>query len=155
MAKREEIIVSAEELEKQKKIASEIRELNLKSGVEKTACVVTYGCQQNENDSERLKGMLASMGYRLTEDRENANVILFNTCAVRDNAEQKLKGNVGALKFLKTKKKKNVIIGVQIQITVLALRGSGGFRARQPCCTVSTVLSVLTVLPVLTAHKRE
>ena len=112
MSKREEIIVSAEELEKQKKIASEIREINLKSGVEKTACVVTYGCQQNENDSERLKGMLSSMGYRLTEDRENANVILFNTCAVRDNAEQKLKGNVGALKFLKTKKKKGVIIGV-------------------------------------------
>ncbi len=111
MAKRE-IIVDSKELEKQRKIAAEIRDMNLKSGKEKTACVVTYGCQQNENDSERLKGMLCSMGYRLTDDRENANVILFNTCAVRDNAEQKLKGNVGALKFLKSKRKKDVIIGV-------------------------------------------
>ncbi|MBQ2897639.1 MAG: tRNA (N6-isopentenyl adenosine(37)-C2)-methylthiotransferase MiaB [Clostridia bacterium] len=107
-----QIKVSEIELKKQKEIAAQVRDMNLKSGKQKTACVVTYGCQQNENDSERLKGMLLNMGYTLTEDRENANVILFNTCAVRDNAEQKLKGNVGALKFLKTKRKKDVIIGV-------------------------------------------
>ena len=104
--------ISLAEIEQQEKIAAQVRDLNLKSGKQKTACVVTYGCQQNENDSERLKGMLVEMGYTLTEDRENANVILFNTCAVRDNAEQKLKGNVGALKFLKSKRKKDVIIGV-------------------------------------------
>lgn len=112
MADRQNVIVDEKQLQKQREIAAQIRDINIKSGKEKFACVVTYGCQQNENDSERLKGMLVSMGYTLTDDRENANVILFNTCAVRDNAEQKLKGNVGALKFLKSKKKKDVIIGV-------------------------------------------
>ena len=65
------------------------------------ACVRTYGCQQNVADSERIKGMLSEMGYGFTEETESADLVLFNTCAVREHAELKVYGNVGALKSLK------------------------------------------------------
>lgn len=65
------------------------------------AAVVTFGCQQNLADSERMKGMLAEMGYRFTEETHQAKLILFNTCAVREHAEDRVFGNVGALKKYK------------------------------------------------------
>jgi tRNA-2-methylthio-N6-dimethylallyladenosine synthase len=65
------------------------------------ALVHTYGCQQNAADSEKIKGMLAQMGFSFTDDRERADLILFNTCAVRGHAENRVFGNVGALKELK------------------------------------------------------
>ena len=75
------------------------------------ALVETYGCQQNVNDSQRIEGMLMEMGYTLTGDREKADVIIFNTCAIRENAHSKVFGNLGALKHLKAKKP-SLIIGV-------------------------------------------
>lgn len=83
----------------------------LLGGKEMFALVETYGCQQNVNDSQKYEGMLQKMGYTLTSDREKADFILFNTCAVRENAEKKVFGNIGALKHLKTKKP-SLIIGV-------------------------------------------
>lgn len=80
-------------------------------GQEKFALVETYGCQQNVNDSQKYEGMLQKMGYSLTTDREKADFILFNTCAVRENAEKKVFGNIGALKHLKAKKP-SMVIGV-------------------------------------------
>ena len=68
------------------------------------AYVRTYGCQQNVSDSERLKGMLAQMGFGFTSDFEQADLLLFNTCAVRENAENRVFGNVGALKALKRRR---------------------------------------------------
>ena len=65
------------------------------------ACVVTFGCQQNVSDSERLKGMLCKMGYTLTEVWEEADFIIFNTCAVRGHAEDRVYGNIGKVKLLK------------------------------------------------------
>ena len=65
------------------------------------AFVKTYGCQQNVSDSEKYKGMLVNMGFDLTENQEEANVILFNTCAIRENAENKAFGNIGWAKNLK------------------------------------------------------
>lgn len=65
------------------------------------ALVHTYGCQQNVADSEKIKGLLAQMGFSFTEDEEQADFILFNTCAVRGHAENRVFGNVGALKALK------------------------------------------------------
>lgn len=62
-----------------------------------TCLTHTYGCQQNENDTEKINGMLELMGFVFTEDRSKADFILFNTCAVREHAEQKVFGNVGAL----------------------------------------------------------
>ncbi len=75
------------------------------------AYVRTYGCQQNMSDGEKLKGLLVSMGYTLTDTPEGADLILFNTCAVRENAENRVFGNVGALKALK-RQKPGLIIGV-------------------------------------------
>ncbi len=74
------------------------------------ACVRTYGCQQNVADSERIKGMLAQMGYTFTDRTDEADLVLFNTCAVREHAELKVYGNVGALKSLKAKRPEMLII---------------------------------------------
>lgn len=62
------------------------------------AYVHTYGCQQNVSDGEKIKGMLAEMGYGFTDDVRNANLILLNTCAVRENAEDRVLGAIGAMK---------------------------------------------------------
>ena len=75
------------------------------------AFVHSYGCQQNVNDGERIKGVLVDIGYGLCDKPENADLILFNTCAVREHAEQRVFGNVGALKGLK-EKKPGLIIGL-------------------------------------------
>lgn len=72
-----------------------------KRGAVPMALVRTYGCQQNVADSEKVKGLLAQMGFSFTEDEEQADFILFNTCAVRGHAENRVFGNVGALKNLK------------------------------------------------------
>ena len=68
------------------------------------AFVDTYGCQQNEADSERLRGYLAEMGCQFTGDEGEADVIVINTCAIREHAEQRVLGNVGALVHTKRAK---------------------------------------------------
>jgi len=73
--------------------------------------IETWGCQMNEEDSEKISGMLIPMGYKKTRDKENADIIIFNTCCVRENAEQKVDGNIGALKNMK-KQNPNLIIAV-------------------------------------------
>lgn len=73
------------------------------------AFVHTYGCQGNVADSERIKGMLAEMGYGFTDVREEADFVLFNTCAVREHAEDRVFGNVGALKPVKSEKKDMIV----------------------------------------------
>lgn len=65
------------------------------------ACINTYGCQQNVSDSEHIKGMLISMGYSITEEPNDADFILFNTCAVREHAQDRVYGNIGTVKALK------------------------------------------------------
>ena len=72
-----------------------------KRGEVPLAYVRTYGCQQNVADSERIKGMLKEAGYHFTDTPDDADFILFNTCAVREHAEDRVFGNVGALKNLK------------------------------------------------------
>ncbi len=75
------------------------------------AFVHSYGCQQNVNDGEIIKGVLADIGYGFCDKPADADLILFNTCAVREHAEQRVFGNVGALKIYK-QRKKNLIIGL-------------------------------------------
>ncbi len=75
-------------------------------GYKPKALVVTFGCQQNVSDSEKLKGMLVSMGYSLTEEEHEADFIIFNTCAVRGHAEDRVYGNIGKVKQLKKDNKK-------------------------------------------------
>lgn len=75
------------------------------------ACVITFGCQQNVSDSERLKGMLIKCGYVITEEMNQAQFIIFNTCAVREHAEDRVYGNIGTTKALK-KANPNIIVAV-------------------------------------------
>ena len=91
--------VSAEELNRQKQFSQKVSSVISARYEEKPkACVITYGCQQNVADSEKIKGMLDLMGYDFTEDRLEAKLIIFNTCAVREHAEDRVFGNVGSLK---------------------------------------------------------
>ncbi|MDR3277314.1 MAG: tRNA (N6-isopentenyl adenosine(37)-C2)-methylthiotransferase MiaB, partial [Oscillospiraceae bacterium] len=73
------------------------------------ACVKTFGCQQNESDSERLRGMLLEMGYALTDSGAEADVIVLNTCAVREHAEARVFGVIGALTHRKRENPGTVI----------------------------------------------
>jgi len=109
MSKREKIIVSPEEIKRQKDIVEELKIYN--SGKNKKYIITTYGCQMNEHDSETLSGILENMGYTATSNKEEANLIIYNTCCVRENAELKVYGNLGALKNLK-KNKDDLIIAV-------------------------------------------
>jgi len=106
-----------------KEILNTIKEKNNKRSQKPTACVVTFGCQQNEADSERIKGMLVSMGYDITdadltedlpENFENLNscdVVIVNTCAIREHAELKAFSRTGQLKHYKNKNK-DMLIGM-------------------------------------------
>ena len=80
-------------------------------GKKPLALINTYGCQQNVSDSEKIKGMLIEMGYGLTEDETEADFVLFNTCAVRAHAEDRVFGNIGVMKQIK-QKNKNMIVAV-------------------------------------------
>lgn len=73
--------------------------------------IVTYGCQMNAHDSEKLAGILLKMGMTEAEDRKHADIVLFNTCCIRDNAERRALGNVNWLRQLR-KQKPNLLIGV-------------------------------------------
>lgn len=101
--------VSENEIKRQREIIEKIRTEN--QGKNRTACVITLGCVQNENDSERIRGMLFEMGYSLTENSKTADVVIFNTCAVRENAELKVFGFLGALKHIK-EQRHDMLIGI-------------------------------------------
>jgi len=109
MSERKEIIVTEEDIKKQKDIINQMAILNkdryLKFHIE------TYGCQMNVHDSEKLAGMLTEMGYQHTDNLEDADVILFNTCCVRQHAEIRIFGRVSQLKELK-QRKPNIILGI-------------------------------------------
>jgi len=74
------------------------------TGRRKTYHILTYGCQMNEHDSEKISGMLASIGYKETKDEKNADLVIFNTCLIRENAELKVFGKLGEVKGLKRNK---------------------------------------------------
>lgn len=100
--KRKTAVVSENEIKKQQKFCKKTASVISKRYAEKPlACVVTYGCQQNVADSEHIKGMLDQIGYGFTENRTEAKLIIFNTCAVREHAEDRVFGNVGMLKSYK------------------------------------------------------
>lgn len=107
MSIREDRYVPKEEIARQREVMTYVRSLN--EGKQKKAFIETYGCQQNVSDSEKIAGMLCDMGYSITDDKNEADFIIYNTCAVRENAELKVYGNLGALKHLKAKKEGLII----------------------------------------------
>ena len=72
--------------------------------MKKKYTITTYGCQMNEHDSEKISWLLEDMGYEWTDNKEESDLIIYNTCLVRENAEVKVYGQLGALKALKRKK---------------------------------------------------
>ena len=94
-------VIEPEKIEEQLAICAKIFERVTADGQRPLAMVDTYGCQQNEADSEKLRGYLAEMGYGFTGDEFQADVIVVNTCAVREHAEMRVFGNVGALNHTK------------------------------------------------------
>ncbi|MEG2097566.1 MAG: tRNA (N6-isopentenyl adenosine(37)-C2)-methylthiotransferase MiaB [Pseudoflavonifractor sp.] len=106
---RETTRIHPDEIARQKTYCAQIAGLNARLPRAPLALVETYGCQQNEADSERIRGYLAQMGYEFTADTALADVIVLNTCAVREHAEQRVFGNVGALKSTKAAKPDQII----------------------------------------------
>ncbi len=111
VSNKKSVSVPAEEIQRQKEYIQLVRSINDRRFDEKPkAFVHTYGCQGNVSDGERLKGMLEEMGYDLTEELGNADLVLYNTCAIREHAEDRVFGNVGALKSMKTANKEMKIL---------------------------------------------
>jgi tRNA-2-methylthio-N6-dimethylallyladenosine synthase len=106
LAKKITTIIPKEEIEKQYHFMQSVQSENERIAAAKgkrqaKAFVRTFGCQMNEHDSEKISGMLTSMGYEITDCQEDCDIIVFNTCCVRENAEEKVFGHLGALKGLK------------------------------------------------------
>ena len=101
--------ISPDDIAGQRAYCAEIKELNARFDRAPLAYVDTYGCQQNEADSERIRGYLAEMGYAFTQDESEAAVIVINTCAIREHAEQRVLGNVGALVHGKRRNPEQII----------------------------------------------
>ncbi len=94
-------VISQAELAKQLAFCDKIAAIWHGKGRVPTAYVETYGCQQNEADSERLRGLLAESGYAIRDEAEGADVVIMNTCAIREHANQRVFGNLGALTHTK------------------------------------------------------
>ncbi len=97
------------------KVEKEYYQLNqelLNIGINKTYHIKTYGCQMNEHDSENIKAMLEDIGFTEEEDQDKADLIILNTCSIRENAHNKAFGMLGRLKHLKEEKNKDLIIGL-------------------------------------------
>ena len=90
-------LIPVEELRRQDEISDYLKSFWEKQGKTPVAYVETYGCQQNEADSEQIRGILGRCGYGLTDTAEGADLVVINTCAIREHAEQRVFGNVGAL----------------------------------------------------------
>ena len=93
--------IPQEQVEAQMQLCAQIQAYWHSRGRTPVAYVETYGCQQNEADSERIRGMLSACGYGFGEGPEGADVVVMNTCAIREHAEQRVFGNLGALSHTK------------------------------------------------------
>ena len=94
-------VISQQQLQTQLGYCDKIRHYWLEKDRVPLAYVETYGCQQNEADSERIRGLLCESGYAITDTAEGADVVVMNTCAIREHAEQRVFGNLGALTHTK------------------------------------------------------
>lgn len=115
---KKSVAVPAEEIQRQREYTQLVRSIIDRQFESKPkAFVHTYGCQGNVSDGERLKGMLEEMGYMLVDELEGADLVLYNTCAIREHAEDRVFGNVGALKSMKSANKgmKILLCGCMMQ----------------------------------------
>ena len=113
-AKKQNILpVTQADMQEQQACMDRIRQINdgytLQNGRPRFAYVLTFGCQQNEADSEKIAGMCRQMGYRISDGPENCDLIVVNTCAIREHAEIKALSTIGQFKHLKEKNRELVI----------------------------------------------
>jgi tRNA-2-methylthio-N6-dimethylallyladenosine synthase len=106
-------LITEEQLARERGFIIKLKEENMRyaaqNGRPRLALTETYGCQQNENDTERIRGMLFEAGFEFTDDAKIADVVIYNTCAVRENAEQKVFGRLGILKHIKEERRDMII----------------------------------------------
>ena len=116
--------ITEEELKEQHFFAMRVKSVIHTFDHKPLAYTHSYGCQQNVSDGEKINGMLTEMGYELTDDIEKADFILYNTCAVRENAENRVFGNIGAVKNIKRKNPDLVVAvcGCMVQQEHIALQ---------------------------------
>src|SRR5262245_59736153 len=115
------------------------------AGGPRTFSVITYGCQMNAHDSERISGLLEEAGYVRAEARDEADIVVFNTCAVRENADNRLYGNLGHLRPVKAAHP-----GMQIAVGgCLAQKDRGDIVRRAPWVDVVFGTHNIGSLPVL------
>ena len=122
--------IAPEQLRAQQEICQRIQEYWNAQGSTPRAYVDTYGCQQNEADSERIRGMLESCGYGIVDEAEGADCIVINTCAIREHAEDRVYGNVGALTHTKNRhpRQKIFLCGCMMGRPEVAARIKSSYR---------------------------
>jgi len=127
---RTQVVIPAEDIQRQREFTSQIAALHRRQGRAPLAMVDTYGCQQNVADSQRIMGMLREMGCGFTDDPMAADIIVINTCAIRENAEKKVFGVVGQLVHAKEKNPDLIIClcGCMAQQEVVAKKIRSSYR---------------------------
>ncbi|MDQ5874647.1 MAG: radical SAM protein, partial [Actinomycetota bacterium] len=116
-----------------------------------TYYIRTFGCQMNEHDSERMAGMLEREGYARASSPDDASVVLFNTCCIRDNADQRLYGNLGHLKSVKNRRPElRIVVG-----GCLAQKDKELIQRRAPYVDVVLGTHNLASLPRLLRDSQE
>ena len=128
--KRENVLVSEDALARQRDFEAKIKAMFAAREAHPVACVDTFGCQQNVADGQMLMGMLADCGFTFTEDAKEADLVILNTCAVREHAEQRVFGNLGILTHTKKENPEQVIClcGCMAQEERVANRVKASYR---------------------------
>ena len=106
---RKDVLIPAADLARQREFEAKIRDMFAARQAHPVACVDTFGCQQNVADGQRLMGMLEESGFTFTDDPGEADLVILNTCAVREHAEDRVFGNLGALTHTKKENPEQVI----------------------------------------------
>ena len=106
---RKQVLIPQEQLARQREFEEKIRALHEGRAAPLLAMVDTFGCQQNVADSQHIMGMLEAMGFGFTDDPARAAVVVLNTCAIRDHAEKRVYGTLGALTHTKKADPEQVI----------------------------------------------
>ncbi len=127
---RKEVVISPAELDRQREFEEKIRAMFAARQAHPAACVDTFGCQQNVADGQRLMGMLSQCGFTFTDEPRDADLVILNTFAVREHAEQRVFGNLGALTHTKKENPEQVIAlcGCMAQETRVSQRVKESYR---------------------------
>ena len=106
---RTKVVLAEEEIARQREFEQKIAEIHTERGLSPKAMVDTFGCQQNVADSQHIMGMLEAMGCTFTDRADEADIVVLNTCAIRDHAEKRVYGNLGALTHTKKANPEQII----------------------------------------------